>query len=241
MAMHSLCLFRIPALWPLLLATLLFVSCDDPLPDSDDDEEETEVETSDDSEEEGTEILPDGILGGDTLSVAQLQDYYNLGYESVEAIVKGYIVGVVSGLKISTAQFEGTFTTVSNLLLADAADEADYNYCVPVQLISGTSARTCLNLADNPSLLGRKLAVAGTLETYFLVAGIKDLTDYRLYDETTTDDTTTDNNENTNEGNADNQTTTATRDTIIPLSNTVTLINGGRSAKFPHPSLTTGY
>jgi hypothetical protein len=83
--------------------------------------------------------------------------------------VKGYIVGCVNN---SALVASGTFLN-SNIALADAADETSFEKLSSAQLVSGTSARTYLNLADNPGNLGQQVVVKGTLEAYNSTTGIK--------------------------------------------------------------------
>lgn len=95
---------------------------------------------------------------------------------------EGYIVGWVDGKTLAEgAKFDATgVTAVSNILIAETADCKEVAKCVPVQLPSGTDARTKLNLKDNPDNLGKKVAVKGSLESYFGAKGIKTVTDYKL-------------------------------------------------------------
>jgi DNA/RNA endonuclease YhcR with UshA esterase domain len=83
--------------------------------------------------------------------------------------VKGYIVGCVNN---SALVASGTFLN-SNIALADAEDETSFEKLSSAQLVSGTSARTYLNLADNPGNLGQQVVVKGTLEAYNSTTGIK--------------------------------------------------------------------
>lgn len=89
--------------------------------------------------------------------------------------VTGYIVGVVDGegMSISTeSKFDAPYTIKTNVLLADNADETDYNKCFPVQLPTG-AIRDGLNLVDNASLDGAKVTLYGSLEAYFGKPGMK--------------------------------------------------------------------
>lgn len=256
-----------------LLLGILFIvpliACDDPLPD---EEEETEVQ-QDDTPTDSTEISASPSLL-DTISISQAQLYYEAGYSGEEVIARGYIVGVANGTTMSNAQFDGTFTRSSNIILADDSTETDYNYCMPVELELDSEQRSELNLVDNPDLRGRLLAVCGTLTTYFSVAGVKDITDWKLYDasysigsddsdnsdDSDDDDTplsdeadgdsddnaddsdtqeilpdvgdsSTDDDDNSpTDGEAEPSDTvqTTTIDSVIPLSDSPTLIEGGR-------------
>lgn len=98
--------------------------------------------------------------------------------------VEAYIVGQVVGVSMSeNSEFAAPFTPSSkddgtlntyntNILVASAADVNDVAKCVPVQLPSG-ALRTGLNLVENPDMLGQKVLLYGSLETYFGAPGIK--------------------------------------------------------------------
>lgn len=91
----------------------------------------------------------------------------------------GYIVGVLNG-SASNAVFEEPFGDVTtNLLIAASPDETDPNNCVPVQL-PNNDVRPVLNLADNPDNHGKLVLLYGTLEAYFGLPGIKNVTNYVL-------------------------------------------------------------
>lgn len=102
---------------------------------------------------------------------------------------EGYIVGWVDGMTLAEgAKFDATgVTAVSNILIAETADCKEVAKCVPVQLPSGTDARTKLNLKDNPGNLGKKVAVKGSLESYFGAKGIKTVSAYKLDGQSTPD------------------------------------------------------
>ncbi|MBR3907176.1 MAG: choice-of-anchor J domain-containing protein [Bacteroidaceae bacterium] len=94
------------------------------------------------------------------------------------AIVKGYIVGTVNGqVYAEGCVFSGTAESNTNLLIADNADETDYNNCMPVQLPSG-AVRSALNLVDNPGNYKKQVTLTGSLEKYFGVTGLKSVSKY---------------------------------------------------------------
>lgn len=94
------------------------------------------------------------------------------------AIIKGYIVGTINGQVYSTGcVFSEAAETMTNLLLADNADETDYNKCIPVQLPIG-EVRSKLNLADNPDNYKKFVTLTGSLEKYFGVPGLKSVTKF---------------------------------------------------------------
>lgn len=96
------------------------------------------------------------------------------------AWVKGYIVGSSAGK--TAAEFTPTATgaSQSNIFIANTPDETDYTKCVPVQLPANTDARTSLNLATNPSNLGKAVSVLGSLEKYFGQPGVKSVSEFSL-------------------------------------------------------------
>lgn len=96
--------------------------------------------------------------------------------DQTKAWVQGYIIGALNS--DNSNQLETTGTTVAtNIVLASTAD-ATANY-IPVALPSG-DVRNALNLSDNPTNLGIKVAVYGTLELYFSKAGVKNVSDYEI-------------------------------------------------------------
>ena len=98
--------------------------------------------------------------------------------ETKPAIVKGYIVGTINGqVYTEGCVFSGTAESKTNLLLADNPDETDYNNCMPVQLPSG-AVRDALNLVDHPENYGHQVALTGSIEKYFGVAGLKNVKEY---------------------------------------------------------------
>ena len=109
--------------------------------------------------------------------------------------VEAYIVGQVVGVSMSeNSEFAAPFTPSSkddgtlntyntNILVASAADVNDVAKCVPVQLPSG-ALRTGLNLVENPDMLGQKVLLYGSLETYFGAPGIKNPSYAKVGDKT---------------------------------------------------------
>lgn len=99
------------------------------------------------------------------------------------ATIVGYIVGAINGNNISGANFEGDWSTNSNILLADNADETNIENCLLVQLPSG-NVRSALNLVDNPDNHKKKVILTGSVEAYFTVAGLKNTSAYTFIEET---------------------------------------------------------
>lgn len=108
--------------------------------------------------------------------------------------VKGYIVGYINGSSLSdkTAVFsadapEGVdkdgnplTATVSNLLIADAAQAGTVAEVIPVATEGKGLARADLNLADNPDKLGTQVWLQGNITKYMGVAGLKEVKNYSL-------------------------------------------------------------
>lgn len=92
---------------------------------------------------------------------------------SGNAWVEGYIVGYVDGQTYASgATFAVPTEAQTEILLADAADTKDASACIPVQLPAG-DIRSALDLFANPTLLGQKVELYGSLEKYFGVNGLK--------------------------------------------------------------------
>ena len=90
-----------------------------------------------------------------------------------KVVGKAWVKGEISGFFNNNAFVAGTEKAiVSNLALS----AGDIN--VPVALPSGSQVRTDLNLKDNATNLGKTVWVYGTIEKYFKVPGVKNVTDY---------------------------------------------------------------
>lgn len=115
-----------------------------------------------------------GDTSGNALTVSQA--LASVGEEGVW--VSGYIVG--GDLTSSSASYEPPFSSRTNLLLGSRSSVSSRNSCISVNLPSG-DVRDDLNLADNPSLLGRKVCLKGDIvESYYGLVGLKNITDYEL-------------------------------------------------------------
>ena len=114
------------------------------------------------------------------LSVAEAIAAYDANNKADVTIV-GYIVGVVDN---NVNKFTGSTTVNTNLLIADNPNETNGENCIPVQLPSGT-VRNELNLVDNSGIYKKKVALTGSLETYFKVAGLKNVSAYEFIPEYT--------------------------------------------------------
>ncbi|MDR0763842.1 MAG: Ig-like domain-containing protein [Bacteroidales bacterium] len=93
--------------------------------------------------------------------------------------VKGYIVGVVKSgtstvASASDVEFATPFSSNTNVLIADDANETDYNKCIAVNLPTAGTVRSTVNLNTHPENLGATLKVKGKLRKYFGIAGSRD-------------------------------------------------------------------
>lgn len=123
------------------------------------------------------------VIGGDNgkgsgvseaLTVTQARS--SVGKENVW--VSGYIVG--GDLSSSSASYERPFTSRTCILLGSRSSVSDRSSCISVQLPAG-EVRDALNLVDNPSMLGRKVAVKGNIvASYYGLVGLKECSDYSL-------------------------------------------------------------
>ena len=101
-------------------------------------------------------------------------DVIKLKNPGVNAWVVGYIVGsCTSAGKLNASDSNSN----SNLVLADAANETE-NF-IAVQLPNGNDIRA-LNVKENPTMLGAKVAICGSLESYCTLPGLKSPTDYKI-------------------------------------------------------------
>lgn len=93
---------------------------------------------------------------------------------------KAWVKGEISGFFNNNAFVAGTEGAIASNLALSAGD-----INVPVALPSGSQVRTDLNLKDNATNLGKTVWVYGTIEKYFSVAGVKNVTDYSWDGEST--------------------------------------------------------
>lgn len=138
---------------------------------------------------EPTEVTPDEPVGPNPPSgtgTGEENNPYTVGQVQGGATgsdkwVSGYIVGWVEGQVLADgAHFSTPATVQSNILLAASADVKDVKDCIPVQLPSGSDARTQLNLVTNPGNLGKAVSLKGSLERYFGTAGVKSVTEFKI-------------------------------------------------------------
>lgn len=115
-----------------------------------------------------------GSSGGETMGVNDARSA--VGKTGVW--VMGYIVG--GDMSSSKVKFSGPFTSQTHLAIAGRASCSDRDMCMSVQLNKG-ELRDRLNLASNPSNLGRKVYVKGDIvASYYGIPGIQNITEFRL-------------------------------------------------------------
>jgi hypothetical protein len=109
---------------------------------------------------------------GDPAGYGTFDEPYNVAFGLAYPIgsnvwVEGFIVGVMeTSVEPFAPYFGPPFQTVSNIIIADKADETSLENALIVQLPVG-AVRTALNLVNNPENLGRKIKIRGDLGTYF--------------------------------------------------------------------------
>ena len=107
------------------------------------------------------------------LTVADLLSLPN-GFTSKGKWVKGIIIGSIKDNAI-----EETPSVNSNLALAATAGETEFPKVIGIQLVAEKN-REALNVVDNPTNIGKELAILGDIETYFTKLGLKNTSDYKL-------------------------------------------------------------
>ena len=113
-------------------------------------------------------------------SVGDAMARYNPDQASEKVWVKGYIIASADASMNKLVKEGGEAAVASNIVLADAADESETASMMPVALANKSAARAALNLKDNADLLGKQVWVYGTIEKYFSVAGVKNVTNWSL-------------------------------------------------------------
>ena len=104
------------------------------------------------------------VKAADYITVAEA-----IANNSGKAAVRGYIVGfAISG---SSYTKDPSKYTDTNFGMADSPDEADPAKILPVQIPS--NFRPAFGLKTNPANVGKRVEVAGSLEAYFSVPGLK--------------------------------------------------------------------
>jgi hypothetical protein len=92
--------------------------------------------------------------------------------------VCGYIVGGDLSSTKTGIKLEPPFTSQTNIAIASRSSVTDKSSCLSVQINKG-SIRDALNLVDNPSLIGRKVYLKGSIvEAYYGIPGIQNISEY---------------------------------------------------------------
>ena len=116
-------------------------------------------------------FMPGTASAASAISVAQAIAKNNNGET---ATVEGYIVGEVYNSKPIFSNFQDDL----NFLIADTASETDKTKLIDVQITA--SYRSQYGLKSNPSHVGKKVQVTGTLTAYSGMNGVKNPTSFVL-------------------------------------------------------------
>jgi uncharacterized repeat protein (TIGR02543 family) len=103
-------------------------------------------------------------------------DLTKLANPGTKAWVAGYIIGEITNNELSTSGF----TTNSNIALAEIVGKT--KKYAPIQLPTG-DVRNKLNLVDNPTNLNKQVVLYGTLEAYYSLPGVKNVSAYEFLPE----------------------------------------------------------
>ena len=112
-------------------------------------------------------------------TVAEAIEAYKNG-QAGTATITAYIVGAANG-GLSKAEFTSETAVLTNILIADNADETNVDNCMPIKMANGTAVRNALNLGENKNVYKKKVVIVGELEAYFSVAGMQDVEKAGLY------------------------------------------------------------
>lgn len=128
------------------------------------------VSGGDDPEPE-IEFEGDGLSAATAYTVADAKAYYEAG---MDATTPMWVKGTIIGSYVNNKLLEGTDgASATNLAIGTPESH------LTVQLPKG-DVRTALNLVDNPDNYQVEVAIYGTIEAYFNVAGVKNVTDYEF-------------------------------------------------------------
>lgn len=93
--------------------------------------------------------------------------------------VKAFIVGyATSGTNYNYTA--GATASSTNIVIAATANETNNANAMPVQLSSGSAARSNLNLKGNPAMHKKEVLLKGNLEAYFRKPGLKGVKEYQV-------------------------------------------------------------
>lgn len=173
----------------LLISTALLLSCEKPNYESENTNTENKA-TNGDSTEGSKGNTDNGgwnndsdekydWQNGDTVNVKK----FYIIETGTEIWIKGYIVGCATGSSGYKYQLSAPFEYNTAILVADSKWETNYANCAAIQLKSGSKIRKDLNLVDNPGLHRIKVAVYGKKTAYLKLAGMKEITEYTVFEE----------------------------------------------------------
>lgn len=91
---------------------------------------------------------------------------------------KGYIVGYRDSNFNDFFGQQETYTSDLNVYLADDKNETDFRNCISIQVTA--SFRGIIGLQTNPANWGKELMVRGDLMKYNSIAGVKNMTTYKI-------------------------------------------------------------
>ena len=122
-------------------------------------------------------VVDESVKGrkGNPYTIAEVKALEESAYPTDKVWVIGYIAGcAANGGVVSEAD-----AVNSNILLTDAATFDKTDVLLPVAL-PNNDTRTAVNLVDNPTNKGKEIKVYGKIQTYFGVAGVKDVTNHEF-------------------------------------------------------------
>lgn len=101
----------------------------------------------------------------------------NSGVATVEGYIVAYTLGTNNYTKDPT-RFNGD----TNIAIADSPTETDPSKIMPVQITNTSNWRATFGLQSNPSNIGKKIRITGSLEAYFTVPGLRTPTEMLFVD-----------------------------------------------------------
>lgn len=124
-----------------------------------------EEESEPDSEFEG-----DGLSAETAYTVADAKAYFDAGMDKTTYV---WVKGAIIGSYVNNKLLEGT-DGATDTNLAIGTPESHLTVQLPKDV------RTALNLVDNPGNYEAEVAIYGTIEAYFSVAGVKNVKEYKF-------------------------------------------------------------
>lgn len=139
------------------------------------DEPETATKSDDDK---GEEVDTVQTYEGDYCKVENLE----MMPDDTVVAVKCYIVGYMPGRTVKNTVFnvEDEERSITNIVIADFANENLINQCATVQLQANSAAQQKLNLQDNPDKWRAQVVLIGTKGTYNYSVGLRNVSTYYL-------------------------------------------------------------